>query len=64
MELHEQYMQETENVGSKEFCLCLTERNSKRESEMLIIAAQEQAIRTNLIKVRIDKTLLHHEDQI
>ena len=30
--------------------------NLKRETESLIISAQEQAIRTNVIKANIDKT--------
>ena len=33
----------------------------KRETESLIIAAQEQAIRTNLIKAKIDKS--QHESK-
>ena len=35
----------------------LRKRNLKRETEYLLVAAQNNAIRTNHIKERIDKTL-------
>ena len=55
-ELHGQYLRQTEEVAGPERWLWLRDGNLKRETESLIISAQEQAIRTNVIKAKIDKT--------
>ena len=54
--LHGQFMKQTEEEGGKERWLWLSGTGIKRETELLIMAAQEQAIRTNVIKARIDRT--------
>ena len=54
--LHGQYLRRTEAVPSKERWAWLSKGGIKRETETLILAAQEQAIRTNQIKTKIDKT--------
>ena len=55
-ELHGQYLRQTEEVADAERWLWLRDGNLKKETESLIISAQEQAIRTNVIKAKIDKT--------
>ena len=54
--LQDQFMRQTEEEGGKERWLWLSGTGIKRETESLIMAAQEQAIRTNVIKARIDRT--------
>ena len=54
--LHEQFFNQTEDVAGDEKWLWLRDRSIKRETESLIMAAQEQPIRTNTIKAKIDKT--------
>ena len=54
--LHGQFMRQTEEEGEKERWLCLSGTWIKRETESLIMAAQEHAIRSNVIKARIDRT--------
>ena len=54
--LHRQYDRQTEEVRGTDSWTCLKEENVKRETESLIMAAQEQAFRTNQIKAKIDKT--------
>ena len=44
------------NISHEKTWTWLRKGNSKRESESLLIAAQNNAIRTNHIKARIDKT--------
>ena len=44
------------NVSHEKAWSCLRKGNLKRETESLLIAAQNNAIRTNPIKARIDKT--------
>ena len=55
-ELHGQYLRQTDGVASVECSWWLRDGNLKRETESLIIAAEEQAIRTNLMKAKVDKT--------
>ena len=54
--LHGQFFRQTQNLASNESWLWLRHGSLKRETESLILAAQEQAIRTNNIKAKIDKT--------
>ena len=44
------------NISDKKIWVWLRKGNLKRETESLLIAAQENPIRTNHIKARIDKT--------
>ena len=44
------------NISHDKTCTWLRKGNLKRETESLLIAAQDNAVRTNHIKVRIDKT--------
>ena len=44
------------NISHKKTWTCLRIGNLKRETESLLIAAQNNAVRTNHIKARIDKT--------
>ena len=44
------------NISQEKIWMWLRKGNFKRETESLLIAAQNNAIRTNHIKVRIDKT--------
>ena len=44
------------NISHQKTWTCQRKRNLKRETESLQIAAQDNAIRTNPIKARIDKT--------
>ena len=54
--LHRRFFNQIEEVAGEEKWLWLTDGSIKRETESLILAAQEQAIRTNAIKAKIDKT--------
>ena len=53
--LHGQFIRETEKVADKQSWSWLKQGDLKRETESLIFAAQEQALRTNAIKASIDK---------
>ena len=53
--LHGQFIRETEKVADKQSWNWLKQGELKRETESLIFAAQEQALRTNAIKAGIDK---------
>ena len=44
------------NISHEKTWMWLRKGNFKREKESLLIAAQNNAIRTNQIKVRINKT--------
>ena len=54
--LHGQFIRQTAECAGEGRPRWLNNSGIKRETEALIQAAQEQAIRTNLIKVKIDKT--------
>ena len=54
--LHSQYFRQTREVRSDQCWAWLQNGDLKRETESLIVAAQNQSIRTNLVKVRIDKS--------
>ena len=53
--LHGQYLRQTKEVRSDQCWAWLQNVDLKRETESLIVAAQNQSIRTNLVKARIDK---------
>ena len=54
--LHGQFFIQTTGKASEDWLGWLRKRSLKRTTEALIMAAQEQAIRTNNIKTKIDKT--------
>ena len=54
--LHGQYLRQTKKVRSDQCWACLQNGDLKRETESLIVRAQNQSIRTNLVKARIDKS--------
>ena len=54
--LHGQYLRQTKEVRSDRCLAWLQNGNLKREIESLIVAAQNQSIRTNLVKAKIDKS--------
>ena len=54
--LHSQFMRQTEEEGGKERWIWLSGTGIKRKIESLIMATQEQALRTNVIKARIYRT--------
>ena len=49
-------MSQTKKVRSDECWAWLQNGDLKRETESLIVAAQNQSIRTNLLKAKIDKS--------
>ena len=54
--LHGHYLRQTKEVRSDQCWAWLQNGDLKRETESLIVAAQNQSIRTNLVKARIDKS--------
>ena len=54
--LHGQFVRQTKEVGKQDRWQWLRNETLKRETESLIFAAQEQAIQTNVIKGKIDKS--------
>ena len=54
--MHGRFLRQTEAVAAKETWAWLSRGGIKRETETLILAAQEQAIRTNQINAKIDRT--------
>ena len=54
--LHGEFLQQTTDVVGEESWRWLRNGYLKKETEGLILAAQEQALRTNSIKHSIDKT--------
>jgi hypothetical protein len=53
--MHGQFVRQTENVRSDEGWLWLKRGNLKRETESLITAAQEQALRTNYRRAMLER---------
>ena len=53
--LHGQYLRQTKEVRSDQCWAWLQNGDFKRETESLIVAAQSQSIRANLVKAKIDK---------
>ena len=54
--LHGHYLRQTKEVRIDQCWAWLQNGDLKRETESLIVAAQNQSIRTNLVKARIDKS--------
>ena len=54
--LHGQFVQQTKEVGNQDKCQWLQNGTLNRETERLIFDAQEQAIQTNVIKGKTDKS--------
>ena len=57
--LHGQFSQQTEEAENQDRWQWLRNGTLKRETESLMFAAQEQAIRNNVIKGKIDKSQNH-----
>ena len=55
--LHGQYLRQTKEVRSDQCWAWIQNEDLKKETESLIVAAQNQCIRTNLVKEKIDKSL-------
>ena len=54
--LHGPYLRQTKEVRSDQYWAWLQNGDLRRETKSLIVAAQNQNIRTNLVKERIDKS--------
>ena len=54
--LYWQFIRQTEHLADEQQWLWVKDGTLKIEMESLIMVVREQAIRTNLIKVKIDKT--------
>ena len=54
--LHGHYLRQTKEVRSDQCWAWLQNGDLKREIESLIVADQNQSIRTNLVKTKIDKS--------
>ena len=54
--LHGQYLRQTEEVRSEQSWVWLQNGDLNRETESLMVAAQNQSVRTNLVKANIDKS--------
>ena len=53
---HGQYLRQTKEVRSDQCLAWLQNGDLKRQTESLIVAAQNQSIKTNLVKAKIDKS--------
>ena len=56
MALHGQFLRDTETISDDKSWTWLQRGYLKRQTASLILAAQDQALRTNLVKTKIDKT--------
>ena len=54
--LHGQYLRQGKEVRSEQSWVWLQNGDLKRETGSLIVVAQNQSIRTNLVKANIDKS--------
>ena len=53
--LHGQFIRQTKNIADRTTWNWMVNGELKKETEGLLTAAQDQALRTNAIKVKIDK---------
>jgi len=53
--LHGQFLRQTQQIADVKSWAWLTTGELKKETEGFLMAAQDQALRTNAIKVKIDK---------
>ena len=53
--LHSQYLRQTKDVRSDQCWAWLQNGDLQRETESLVVAAQNQSIRANLVKARVNK---------
>ena len=54
--LHGQYLRQTKDVRNDQCWAWLQNGDLKRKTESLIVAGQNQSIRANLVKAKIDKS--------
>ena len=54
--IHGQYLKQTKEVRSDQCCAWLQNKDLKRETGSLIVAAENQSIRINLVKGKTDKS--------
>ena len=54
--LHGQYLRQNKEVRSEQSWVWFQNGDLKRETESLIVAAQNQSIRTNFVKAKIDRS--------
>ena len=54
--LHGQFLRKTSDLPGVERWTWLRDGSIKRETETMILAAQEQCLRTNAIKAKIDRS--------
>ena len=62
--LHGQYLRQTKAVSSDQCWAWFQNGDLKRETESLIVAAQNQSIKTNLVKTKIEKKNILHKEQL
>ena len=55
--LQGQYLRQTKEARNEKNWVWLQNGESKRETKSLIVAAQNESIRTNVVKAKIDKSL-------
>ena len=54
--LHGQYLRQTKEVRSEQSWVWLQNGDLNRETEVIIVTPQNHSIRTNLVKVKVDKS--------
>ena len=64
MPLHGQFVRQTEEVRTEDSWMWLRRGELKRETESLLIAAQDQALATNSIKKRYHRTTDYNKCQL
>ena len=62
--LHGQYLRQTKEVRSDQYWAWLQNEDLKRETESLIVAAQNQSIRANVVKAKIVKSQVDSSSRV